>query len=82
LNINTYFLACDRGLYGPACSETCSDYCKVDKECDHIYGHCSNGCRAGYTRAKCNRSKIFKKSPIIKYIKMNKIQHKEIGIGK
>ncbi|RUS75761.1 hypothetical protein EGW08_016487, partial [Elysia chlorotica] len=41
--------------YGADCSQTCNSNCGgVDKECDHITGHCLKGCVIGYKGDFCN----------------------------
>ncbi|XP_059163400.1 uncharacterized protein LOC131946564 [Physella acuta] len=43
---------CDRGYYGNACSQPCSELCQ-NKTCEPVSGVCY-GCRDGYVGRKCN----------------------------
>lgn len=53
-NITYNFTACDRGLYGNDCNETCGHCIDID-ECFHINGTCLTGCAAGYLGDLCNK---------------------------
>lgn len=53
-NIMYYFTACDRGLYGIDCNETCGHCIDID-ECFHTNGTCLTGCAAGYLGDLCNK---------------------------
>ena len=52
-----FFTACEKSTYGDNCAKKCSIGC-LNNECDNIQGTCSNGCKAGYIREKCNKRKI------------------------
>ncbi|XP_052693255.1 multiple epidermal growth factor-like domains protein 10 isoform X1 [Crassostrea angulata] len=45
-------LACDRGLYGSECNETCG-HCRDVNQCSNINGTCLTGCDAGYLGDLC-----------------------------
>lgn len=44
--------ACDRGLYGVDCSESCGN-CLDLTQCSSINGNCLTGCVAGYNGDLC-----------------------------
>ena len=51
-----YSPECGPGKYGGGCGQTCSVHCSgTGDPCDHITGHCTNGCDAGYTGDKCDQ---------------------------
>lgn len=47
--------ACDKGLFGDNCSETCG-HCR-DNKCSNFNGTCITGCDAGYQGDLCKISK-------------------------
>lgn len=47
-----YSKACDKGLYGDGCSETCGR-CRNKSNCVHTNGSCLTGCDAGYKGDVC-----------------------------
>lgn len=49
---------CKKGFYGYTCKETCSMTCGNPGICDRITGHCSGGCRAGWTGLLCDEGNI------------------------
>lgn len=51
------FKGCSSGSYGPNCSLTCGQ-CRQITDCNHVTGHCSDGCVHGYITEYCNTSKI------------------------
>lgn len=55
-NSNSYkiiiVLACNRGLYGADCSETCGQ-CRDVNQCFNVNGRCLTGCEDGYVGHLC-----------------------------
>nr|XP_034318692.1 uncharacterized protein LOC117686921 isoform X1 [Crassostrea gigas] len=45
-------LACDKGLFGSECKDTCG-HCRDVKQCSNINGTCLTGCDAGYLGGLC-----------------------------
>lgn len=53
--ISILFLACDKGLYGHGCKETCG-HCRDVQECFDINVTCVTGCNAVYHKDLCKTS--------------------------
>lgn len=49
---------CEDGTYGYDCTNNCSGHCLKDSPCNKQTGHCSGGCKPGYTNSNCNKGKI------------------------
>ncbi|BFZ21379.1 hypothetical protein BsWGS_24417 [Bradybaena similaris] len=51
---------CEKGIYGPGCTQWCPKHCKVkgmdDAICHHTNGTCLQGCQTGYMGPMCNKS--------------------------
>ncbi|KAK7089655.1 hypothetical protein V1264_024292 [Littorina saxatilis] len=45
--------ACQDGLYGVQCDQTCSGHCKDNDTCDNYYGTCPTECADGYYDQGC-----------------------------
>lgn len=45
-------IACESGLYGVDCNETCG-HCKDVTQCFHVNGTCLTGCKPGYQDELC-----------------------------
>lgn len=50
--IYSLLIACDKGLYGVDCNETCG-YCREINHCFHIDGKCLTGCNESYLGELC-----------------------------
>lgn len=50
--IYSLLIACDKGLYGVECNETCG-YCREINHCFHIDGRCLTGCNESYLGELC-----------------------------
>ena len=52
-----YFLsACAAFTFGFDCMGRCG-HCRQDKKCNLMTGHCSSGCKPGWTGERCDRGK-------------------------
>lgn len=66
------FQACREGLYGVNCSQQCVGHCRDNTVCNHVTGHCGNGCAAGWTGTFCNKGAF-------KFLTIHKDSKKEKG---
>ena len=48
-----HFVECKEGKYGSNCSMECGE-CLHLKDCNHVTGHCSGGCKPGWMPGKCD----------------------------
>lgn len=55
-NFKQIVLACENGLYGVDCRESCG-HCHDVNQCSNINGTCLAGCDAGYEGVLCKRRK-------------------------
>lgn len=44
---------CKAGFYGENCKKECSLFCKSSRDCNHVTGHCNEGCIGGWQGAMC-----------------------------
>ncbi|XP_062587463.1 multiple epidermal growth factor-like domains protein 10 [Saccostrea cucullata] len=44
---------CKTGFYGENCKKACSIFCKSSRDCNHVTGHCDEGCIGGWQGALC-----------------------------
>lgn len=51
-NYKQIVLACEKGLYGVDCMESCG-HCRDVNQCSNINGTCLAGCDAGYEGVLC-----------------------------
>ena len=47
------FVECDFGFYGIGCLQECGSFCKRSRDCHHITGFCTNGCKSGWQGSDC-----------------------------
>lgn len=47
------FVECDFGFYGIGCLQECGSFCKRSRDCHHITGFCTNGCKSGWQGSGC-----------------------------
>lgn len=57
LKQDSFSLACDRGLYGIECNETCGN-CRDADQCSNTNGSCLTGCDDGYQGDLC-RTRLY-----------------------
>lgn len=50
--------ACRKGWFGANCTQQCVGHCQYETICNHVTGHCDNGCKAGWTGNKCDKGDI------------------------
>lgn len=46
---------CTDGWYGENCKQQCSGHCRDKYVCNHVTGHCVNGCAAGWRGTLCDK---------------------------
>ncbi|WAQ98567.1 MEG10-like protein, partial [Mya arenaria] len=56
-----FYTACGDGHFGMECSEICGNCLSNDQHCDHINGHCTNGCASGFKGPVCKQTCPFGK---------------------
>ena len=47
------FVECDFGFYGIGCLQECGSFCKRSRDCHHITGFCTSGCKSGWQGSDC-----------------------------
>lgn len=57
--VQSSFIECSYGHYGPACRERCNGHCVNNETCDHVSGVCPSGCQDGFVGPNCNNSKNY-----------------------
>lgn len=50
---------CQFGYYGKDCTGRCSVNCYYTSRCDRFTGHCTEGCKAGWTGNMCDQRKFY-----------------------
>lgn len=78
-----HFVECEEGKYGSDCSMECGA-CLHLKDCDHVTGHCSGGCKPGWMDTqKCDRGTSTTFFSVLLYIlKSMKMKKRNIFLKK
>lgn len=54
-NMNFCITECKGGWYGVNCSQPCTGHCRARDICNHVTGHCKDGCDAGWAGVLCEK---------------------------